>query len=165
MTKYKTLAVFGLSTLSIFVSAKPEAADFGRLFFSPAERLEFEQARHAPVPGPIKENPAPEPDTLSIKIEDETPELKPIITIDGYVRRSHGTATLWVNGENNYDGDLHASQVDARATHLRSSTVHLTPIGGDKPISLKPGQSYDPNAVVTSDAYETSVIGDDLGGR
>ena len=62
--------------------------------FTPAERSAFERARRAVEAGPVREKVDPDPDTLVPVIEDLPLEAKPMITIDGYVRRSHGTATL-----------------------------------------------------------------------
>ena len=151
--------------LLILAAAVPTYADIGRLFFTPAERDAFERARKVLESGPELEKIDPEPDAMITIIEAVPTESKPTITIDGYVRRSRGTATLWVNGENNYDGDLNASQVDPGTAHLRGGVVRLTPMDGEQAIYLKPGQSYDPNSVVTRDAYETPVIDDEFDTR
>ncbi len=159
------LTAFSLFTLLMLAATASAAADVGRLFFTPAERSAFERARQAAEAGPVREKLDPDPDIVVPVIEDLPQTVKPMITVDGYVRRSRGTATLWVNGENNYDGDLYSSQVDPSATHMRGNIVRLTPMNEDESIDLKPGQTYDPNRIVTSDAYETPVMGDDLGGR
>ncbi len=91
--------------------------------------------------------------------------MKPTITIDGYVRRSNGRATLWVNGENSYDGDLAASRIDPHTARVKGTEVSVTPVDGDTPIRLKPGQSYDPNSMTTTDAYETRVPVGEPSGR
>ena len=94
MRKYQALAACGLFALLISSATVSVAADVGRLFFTPAERSAFERARRAVEAGPVREKVDPDPDTLVPVIEDLPLEAKPMITIDGYVRRSHGTATL-----------------------------------------------------------------------
>jgi hypothetical protein len=130
-------------------------AELGQLFFSVEERAAFEAARQAAAAPPVVASEEPEPDVLPEIIIDEPIELRPNITVDGYVRRSHGGATLWVNGENNYDGNLAASHIDPLSAKVRGSAIELQPLD-EAPIMLKPGQSYDPNSRTTVDAYDTA---------
>ena len=159
------LGTFGLFALLTSAASASLAADVGRLFFTPAERLAFERARQAAEAGSESEITDPDP-VIAVPVIETLPQtMKPMITVDGYVRRSRGTTTLWVNGENSYDGDLYSSQVDPNSTHISGGIVRLAPMDGDYSIGLKPGQTYDPNSIVTIDAYEMPVMGDDLGRR
>ena len=54
----------------------------GRLFYTPAQRLQLEAGRNRATTTPAN-SPAPTPDTL----------------YNGYVQRSDGTLTQWINGE------------------------------------------------------------------
>lgn len=60
-----------------------QAQELGRLFFTPEQRAALDARRRARVP----DKPAPTPIVVS-----------PITRLDGYVRRSEGPATVWVNG-------------------------------------------------------------------
>ena len=134
-----------------------EAADgIGRLFFSPDERAALERARRAVEPSPVvAENPVvePEPDVIPEVVE----RVRPTITVDGYVRRSRGPTTVWLNGESSYDGNPAASEIESRAARVTGKRVRVVPIDDDA-VLLKPGQSYDPNTATTVDAYEQSVV-------
>lgn len=59
------------------------AQEIGRLFFTPEQRETLDARRKARVP----DKPAPVPVVIS-----------PTTRLDGYVRRSDGRATVWVNG-------------------------------------------------------------------
>jgi len=132
-------------------------ADVGRLFFSKSERAAFERARRAvetePGVKPVETLPEMAPDI----VEPEPELIRPVITVDGYVRRSDGEATVWVNGENNYDGDLARSYIDPAATRLRGTRVTVVPVDTAAAVLLKPGQSYDPNAATATDLYQEAV--------
>jgi len=161
MNKLTAAARISVSLVLTVTTATFAYADVGRLFFTPSERAAFERARGANEPDPVQTTVAPE---ATIQIIDAAPqEPKQAITIDGYVRRSDGNATLWVNGENNYDGDLSAGWIEPRSARLRNGEVYLKPMDGDPTISLKPGQSYNPNSTTIRDAYETPVLADELG--
>ena len=67
--------------LLIFLPVK--AQDLGRLFFTPEQRAALDARRKARVP----DKPAAAPLVLS-----------PTTRLDGYVRRSDGRSTVWVNG-------------------------------------------------------------------
>ena len=60
-----------------------QAQDFGRLFFTPEERAALDARRKARLP----DKPAAAPVVAS-----------PVTRVDGYVRRSEGPSTVWVNG-------------------------------------------------------------------
>lgn len=128
------------------------AAEVGRLFFTQAERAALERARRQAEEAPaIEIEPPP---SRPIVAETAPAEALPVITVDGYVRRSGGEATLWVNGENSYDGNLGASRIDPRTARVRGDRIAIIPDDTRAPVLLKPGQSYDPNSATTADMYE-----------
>ncbi len=93
------------------------AQDLGRLFFTPEERAALDARRRSRVP----DQPAALPLILS-----------PTTRLDGYVRRSDGRSTVWVNGASVEDT---APQADGRVS-----------VGvGDSParVRLKPGEMLD----------------------
>lgn len=155
-------ACAALCLVSGIAGPVPASADVGRLFFTPAERAAFESARRAAetalVVGPIEADPEVTVDL----IEAAPDEPRPTITLDGYVRRSNGRATLWINGENSYDGDLSAARIDPLTARVSGGEVSVTPMDGEAPILLKPGQTYDPNSAVITDVYEKPVVLDEF---
>ncbi|MCZ6666812.1 MAG: hypothetical protein O7B81_16050 [Gammaproteobacteria bacterium] len=136
----------------IVASAPLEAAEFGRLFLTPAQRAALDRARHAaPVPVvPEVNETAPLAD---IFIEDESEIYEPI-TVDGFVSRSSGPSTVWINGTNSFQGDLGDFGIDSQRVQIETGGVRL-PIGtSGGSVVLKPGQSFDPGSETISDVYE-----------
>ena len=110
-----------------------------------------ESEAHQPLEVPTQVESTIDPTSLSAEPE----EIKPAITINGYVRRGNGRTTIWINEENSYDGNLSASHIESESAHMHGKRVHVTPVGDDTRIRLKAGQSYDPNVARITDAYET----------
>jgi len=76
--KHAALLVIGL-----LICLPVKAQDLGRLFFTPEQRAALDARRKARVP----DKPAAAPLLFS-----------PTTRLDGYVRRSDGRSTVWVNG-------------------------------------------------------------------
>ncbi|CUI09218.1 hypothetical protein [Massilia antarctica] len=116
--------------LAAAVGAQAQTAPMGRLFTTPAERhqLDIQRGLAAAPPAPVVEAAsAPQP-----------------MTVNGFVRRSSGKSTVWVNNEaregarNRFSGPAQAPRVT------------LTLPSGQK-VVLKPGQSVDMNAGTVTD--------------
>jgi hypothetical protein len=94
-----------------------QAQEIGRLFFTPEQRAALDARRKARVP----DKPAAAPIAAS-----------PTTRLDGYVRRSEGPSTVWVNG----------TTVD-EATPGSDARVSV-PLGeGGARARLKPGETLD----------------------
>jgi hypothetical protein len=107
-----TLLVAGLLLLPC-----AQAQEVGRLFFTPEQRAALDARRRARVP----DKPAATPIVAS-----------PTTRLDGYVRRSQGPSTVWVNG---ITVDEAAPGRDARVS---------VPVGdGGARVRLKPGETLD----------------------
>lgn len=145
--------VLGLILLGL--SAAPlAAAELGRLFLTPAERAAIDRIRYA-APVPAAEVEAPTPDAAGRHSDDApaTP-VGPAVTLDGYVQRSAGPPTVWVNGTDSYHGNFAEQGVDARGLEVDEARVRLPRRGVDAPLRLKPGQTFDPETARISEAYE-----------
>jgi hypothetical protein len=93
------------------------AQDIGRLFFTPEQRAALDARRKARVP----DKPAAVPLAIS-----------PTTRLDGYVRRSDGRSTVWVNGASVDDT---APQGDGRVS---------VGVGDSRArVQLKPGEVLD----------------------
>ena len=104
-----------LAGLLVFTCA--QAQDFGRLFFTPEERAALDARRRARLP----DKPAAAPAVAA-----------PVTRVDGYVRRSEGPSTVWVNGGRVEEA---APGSDARVS---------IPLGqGAGRARLKPGETLD----------------------
>jgi hypothetical protein len=129
-----------LITLPLMAGAE-ESAHLGRLFFTPAERSNLSILRqNSKAPDKvIKANEISKSDGL---VMDNTPTtIKPVV-MNGYISRSDGKNTLWVNDrvmtEKSAGGDVSVGR-------LNNSRVNVT-VNKTKSASLKPGQVYDPNS-------------------
>jgi hypothetical protein len=91
--------------------------DLGRLFFSPEQRAALDARRKARV----FDKPAAAPIVAS-----------PTTRLDGYVRRSDGRSTVWVNGA---QADEASPQADGR--------VSVTVGDSEARVRLKPGEVLD----------------------
>jgi hypothetical protein len=104
------------------------AQDIGRLFFTPEQRAALDARRKARVP----DKPAAVPLVIS-----------PTTRLDGYVRRSDGRSTVWVNGAS---ADDTAPQADGRVS---------VGVGDSRArVRLKPGEVLD-----RSSGEVTDVLG------
>lgn len=103
--------------------------ELGRLFFTPEQRQALDARRRARVP----DKPAPAPLAVS-----------PTTRLDGYVRRSDGRATVWVNG---------ATQDESRP--LPDGRVAVSVGDGGARVRLKPGEVLD-----RSSGEVTDVLGE-----
>jgi len=105
----------------LLASASPHAKaadDLGRLFFTPEQRKTLDARRKARVP----DKPA-------------AAIASPTVRLDGYVKRSGGKSTVWVNSE----------PVESPAHLPESSEAPVAVSTGDgaRPARLKPGETLD----------------------
>ncbi|MGE0859562.1 MAG: hypothetical protein AB7I01_16290 [Gammaproteobacteria bacterium] len=133
--------------LLVAVIGAAPAAELGRLFLTPAERQAIDAAlaaRHPPL------GAAPPPQVSAVSDTEGAPGTPPAptqgpVTVNGYVARSAGAPTVWVNGSDAAAGRLSPPRADGRRVAV--------PLGTGQ-VSLKPGQSFDPDTRRVSDAYE-----------
>jgi len=106
--------------------AAVHAQDLGRLFFTPEQRAALDERRKARVPD--------KPATVLV----ESPSTR----LDGYVKRSRGKSTLFVNGEAIPEGASTESMV---IVPDRTRPDRATVVVGDseRRIPLKVGESLD----------------------
>jgi hypothetical protein len=142
---------------AILVQGSPapvSAAELGRLFLTPAERAQLEELRA----------PQSEPDDATIAEGEPTdagseqPALP--ITVNGIVRRSDGTRTVWINGISSFDGDTEALPEYVDRASLSSGRVTLKDPNGLRTIVLKPGQTYDPALGAVSEFHTPDAEAD-----
>lgn len=111
--------------LLVLFSQSLQAQELGRLFFTPQQRDALDARRRARMP----DKPAPAPLAVS-----------PITRLDGFVRRSDGNSTVWVNGDTAND-----------STPLADGRVPV-PLGDSGArVRLKPGQVVDRSSGEVSD--------------
>ena len=122
--------------LLLGAGAAQAADELGRLFFTPAQRAALDARREARVP----DRPA------------AAVVVSPVTRIDGYVKRSQGPSTVWMNGESLSEGGPEAPRIESPQGEGR---VSVTVGEGGRRIRLKPGQALDRGSGEIKD-----VIGD-----
>jgi hypothetical protein len=117
-----------LVLLACLLAAPARAADpLGRLFFTPEQRAALDARRKARVP----DKPA------------AAVVASPVTRIDGYVKRSQGPSTVWMNGESLGEGAPEAPRIDAPARDGGDGSVSISVGESGRRVRLKPGESLD----------------------
>ena len=135
MMRRFTLTIF-LATLSISAHA---ADELGYLFTTPAQRAALD--RLSLKPGGTAAAPAAE--AVTEEEAKEAPLKK--VKIGGMIVNSQGKNTTWIN---------HGGNKKVTATGVSGGRVEVTLGTGGKPISLKPGQEFDPETGNIRETYE-----------
>ena len=115
-----------LVILALALAPAPvRAQELGRLFFTPEQRAALDARRKARVPDkPAAERPA-----------------SPTTRLDGYVKRSDGPSTVWVNGEGLLETSPEAPRIGA--TRRDDGRVSV-PVGeSGARVGLRPGETLD----------------------
>ncbi|MDQ3564293.1 MAG: hypothetical protein M3436_09175 [Pseudomonadota bacterium] len=137
--------IVGLGLLSLGIRAD----DLGRLFTTPEEREMLETLRNQPRRAEAPTEQPLEPEALA-------PEPPPVqsVRVDGFVSRSRGNNTVWINGTNSLTGDLGSQQVDVNVRGIRGQTVPVRVQNSPVGVGLKPGQTFDPTDSRVVDLYQ-----------
>lgn len=111
--------------LILFLALTPcaRAQELGRLFFTPQQRADLDARRKARVPD--------KPAAAAV--------ASPVTRLDGYVKRSGGPSTVWINGESVTEGSPDAPRIDRGP----SGSVSIGVGEGGARVRMKPGESLD----------------------
>ena len=111
------------AVLLVLLAQSAFAQELGRLFFTPEQRAALDARRKARLP----DKPAA-PLVVS-----------PTTRLDGYVKRSDGRSTVWMNGEPQTEGSADAPRIGGD-----SSERLAVPTGeGGRRAGMKPGEVLD----------------------
>jgi hypothetical protein len=108
--------------ICVLLPAPARAQELGRLFFTPEQRANLDLRRNARMPD-----------------RPTAPLAAPTTRVDGYVKRSSGPSTVWINGEPLNEGAAEAPRIDASRDR---GTVSVNAEGGAR-VRLKPGETLD----------------------
>lgn len=142
--------------LACLIPALASADDqFGRLFMTPAERNNLNYLRQTSRP-PEKIVAAEQPPDEGTEKAVATPVAPSAVTMQGYVKRSDGKATVWVNRqpvqETSRHGEIEVGKLGASGDRVRVKVP-----GTGQTVELKAGQTYDPaSGKVVENARELS---------
>jgi hypothetical protein len=122
--------------LTLFLAAllclpAAQAQGLGKLFFTPAERAALDRER--------QRSGMPE----STKAPGELAMSPDNLTVDGYVRRSGGRSTVWINGQPQYGRDA-APPVRVTEKGGHAGQVWVQPADSARSVPLKVGQVLTP---------------------
>jgi hypothetical protein len=131
MTRFLLLAALALPL------APAQAQELGRLFFTPEQRAALDARRRARTPD--------KPAAAAI--------ASPTTRLDGYVQRSSGPSTVWVNGEGMLETSPEAPRIGATRRNDGRVSVPMGESGAR--VDLKPGETLDRGSGEVRD-----VIGD-----
>jgi len=113
-----------LVAASIALAPAARAQELGRLFFTPDQRAALDARRKARSP----DKPA-------------ATVISPTTRLDGYVQRSGGPSTVWVNGEGQLETSPDAPRIGA--TRRDDGRVSV-PVGeSGARVGMKPGETLD----------------------
>lgn len=143
--------VTGFIAVIVATPLKTTADELGRLFTTKRERAILDKVRREglPVQEEVVEKPAP----VAVP-EPEPPPAIPAITVNGFVKRSDGSNTVWVNGANSVVGDFDSQNIRVEPRGIRGQRVPV--IVSDRPVrylEMKPGQTFDPSSAQVVDVY------------
>lgn len=175
-------ALLSLIFLTTFTTTT-QAEGLGRLFTTPQERAMLERARHTTsIQIELKKEPetteqidtgnfnpdiqgTPSETNIEVVIIDTDivepeviilPEQKiPNITVNGFVKRSGGKSTAWVNGINTNDGYFEPQHIKVNPHKVGHDHVHIEVDDltiGD--VSLKAGQTLNSETAEVTETYQ-----------
>lgn len=113
------------------------AQELGRLFFTPQQRSALDERRRARVP---------DKPTAAVV-------AAPVTRVDGYVQRSRGPSTVWINGDPLSESAPEAPRIDTSRTPSGSVSIMVGESGSR--MRLRPGEALDRG---TGEVHD--VIGD-----
>jgi hypothetical protein len=122
------LASLSASVLLALAPRPVSCLELGRLFYSPEERAAMDRHRYARPPVEAKVE-APPP--VAAPVHVDAPGM---VTLDGYVSRSSGLSTTWVNGVPRND----RLQLDPAGVRVDDGNHHS--------VDLHVGEAYDPQS-------------------
>jgi hypothetical protein len=94
--------------LLLAMQGMAQAAELGRLFLTPADRAAIDAARHGSAEVRAAQAEAMQETPVEERAVTLEPPLEPV-TVNGYIARSAGAATVWVNGRDAAPGQAHAA--------------------------------------------------------
>jgi hypothetical protein len=130
-----------LTALPLLANAEEPSTHLGRLFFTPAERASLDVLRqNSRAPDKVIKADEISKDDEAKAVDSPPSAIRPVI-MNGYISRSDGKNTLWVNDR----------EVSEKSTsnalnigRLNNNQVKIV-VNKNKAANLKPGQVYDPN--------------------
>ena len=147
------LACLGFAVIIFASLAQAQEAKLGRLFSNPTERSNLDKLR---LQNKLGENaPAEATEAITLPLETNMPVTTPptqVLTHNGFVKRSNGTETTWINQE---PSDKQKTRANIRVKQQLSKVPVVTvTLPSGKRQELKVGQSFDISTGKVREVYE-----------
>ena len=131
--------------------------DFGRLFTTPEERIKLQALRNAKPQVKVEVVPEVFIEDIDENVgEIEQPDIEGI-TLNGLVYRKGGKSTVWLNGNNSYEGNLATEYFRINEGDIDGEKVSVTVPDVGLEFDLKVGQTYEPNDGSLLDIVDNDV--------
>ena len=143
--------LFGTCTLAAVTPEEHSVFNDLRLFLTPDERWQLDNARRDldKKIEPVVEKPKPKP----VKRVRKKPKALPAVKLQGYVKRSSGESTVWINDRTTTQGEKTNEDLRLIATDKNGGNVQIK-MPDKSLIELKPGQRFDPDGKKIVDSVE-----------
>ena len=134
--------------MSLFMTSNSVSADtLGTLFTSEEERARLEYVRKQK---PVVEKFITGAEEID-EVFDEVPVNEEIVVRDtlnlkGFVKRSDGKNSAWINDGNTYEGDLDTLYIKVNSDDINDDNVTINMPDNKTQVRLKVGEAYDPNS-------------------
>jgi hypothetical protein len=143
----RPMRYWGWLLLGCLLTASAGAEEkLGRLFFTPAERANLDYLRQTSQPPQTivkpDESGVEKDEAKEVPATEAKPQERPLVSVGGYVKRSDGSSTVWVNGRPMQEKAM-TKDVELGKLGKNSNRVPLKLQDTGKTIELKPGQTYD----------------------
>ena len=140
--------IFSLAALLLSTTTDSRADTLGRLFYTPAERANFDRMRQKGI-----DDTPQSVEPVAIVTDEPKLELDQV-TVNGFVKRSNGKDTTWLNRLPHHESSNPQGILVLKRTGKASAVSVQLPSG--KQVTLKAGQIFDVGAGTVREGYEAA---------
>ncbi len=123
------------------------ADSLGRIFTSEQDRNRLDYIRKQK---PLVEKKMTDTEEVDEVFEEEQAEeeivIRDTLNLKGFVRRSDGKNSAWINEGNTYEGDLDTIYIKVRPEDIGDDKVTINMPDNETRVRLKVGEAYDPDS-------------------
>ena len=143
----KLISLPGICVLCGLISTvfDVNADTLGRIFTSEEDRgrLEYVRKQKPMVEAPVTETTEIEEIFAEEPAEEEI-LIRDTLNLKGFVRRSDGKNSAWINEGNSYEGDLDTLYINVSPEDIGDDNVTINMPDNKTQVQLKVGEAYDP---------------------
>lgn len=131
--------------------AETAATGYGRVFFTPQDRVLLDGARRNKI-RTVAKTTAPRPAPIAAAAPSKPERPSGNVTLNGIVRRSDGESTIWVNGVA-MPADAQTGKVQVAPSTSQSGVIRIPNTSDAGPVELKVGQKLDLSSGNVTERY------------